>query len=103
MAASRPGRSLAGNSRLFRPDRSLTLASRGCNACPRKTLVLRMSTDHSSSIARASRIIGLGLLTHSLSSCSGSPTEVRYNHYMALACGLWCFVEIVLTYFKRPS
>ena len=30
-------------------------------------------------------------------------TSAAYRIDMALACGGWCFVEIVLTYFKRSS
>ncbi len=62
-----------------------------------------MNNDLTPSIVRASRIVGLGLLALTFFTRTGTPTEARYFGYIGLAFVLWCLIEIVRSYFQRPS
>ncbi len=57
-----------------------------------------------STIGRAARILGLGLLSVACFSYnSGQPADVRLFAGFGITFGLWCLLEIVLTYFQRSS
>ena len=62
-----------------------------------------MSNDSNSSIARAARIIGLGLLSVAFLGYTGTKSDAQLLCYFGLAFALWCLIEIVRSYSQRSS